>query len=72
MGSIRLILSTSRRDPAQHPALPDAAAEPGLHGGDARQASGGARGTTEGTGDRRQGGKGTEAVVEAAGVANRL
>jgi len=53
----------------QHSALPDAAAKPSLHGGDARQASGGPCWTTEGTDDRRQGGKGAEAMVEAAGMA---
>ena len=39
-------------DHAQHSALSDAAAEPRLHGGDARQALGGARRAAKGTGDR--------------------
>ena len=41
--------------PLTHSALPDAAAEPGLHGGDARQAPRGARRAAEGAGDRGQG-----------------
>ena len=59
-----------RRDPAEHSALSDAAAEPGLHRGDAWQALGGARRSAEGIGDRGQGSAGTEAVVEAARVAD--
>ena len=38
--------------PLTHPALPDAAAEPGLHRRDARQAAGGAGRAAEGAGDR--------------------
>src|SRR5262249_4999227 len=60
-----------RRHPAQHSALPDAAAESGLDGGEARQAPGGARRAAEGAGDRRQGSAGTEAMVEVAGLARR-
>src|SRR5215831_12226308 len=61
----------ARRNPAQHSALPDAAAELGLHGGDARQAAGGAGRAAKGTGDCRQGSAGTEAVVKAAELARR-
>ena len=57
--------------PLSDAALSDAAAKPGLHGGDARQAPGRARRAAEGAGDRGQGSAGAEAVVEAAGMADR-
>jgi hypothetical protein len=50
-------------------ALPDAAAEPALHGGDARAAAGGAGGAAQGGGDRGQGPAGAAALVQAQGVA---
>jgi hypothetical protein len=58
--------------PLSTAALPDAPAELGLYGSDARQASGGACRAADGTDDCRQGERGSEAVVEAAGGANRL
>ena len=42
-------------DPADHAALPDAAAEPALHRRDPRPAAGGAGGAAQGGGDRGQG-----------------
>jgi len=56
---------------AQHTALPHAAAEPRLHGGDARQAARRPRRGTEGARYCRQGKPDEEAVVEAAGMARR-
>ena len=44
-----------RRHPADHPALPDAAAEPALHRRHARQAAGRPRRPEEGDGDRGEG-----------------
>jgi hypothetical protein len=58
-----------RRDPAQHTALPDAAAELGLHRGDARQAPRGAGRAEKGTGDRSQRKPSEAAVVEAPRMA---
>ena len=58
-----------RRHSADHPALPDAAAEPALHRRHSRQAARGHRRTEEGDGDRGEGEAGAAAVVEAEGVA---
>jgi ATP-dependent RecD-like DNA helicase SH3 domain/UvrD-like helicase C-terminal domain len=51
-------------------ALPDAAAESRLYGGDARQAPRGACWAAEGAGDRHQGRADAKAVVEALGMAD--
>jgi exodeoxyribonuclease V alpha subunit len=58
-------------NPADDPALPDAAAKPGLHRGDPRQAARGRRRAAEGARDRAQGSGHPATVVEAAGVACR-
>jgi hypothetical protein len=59
----------SRGDPADDAALPDAAAELGLHRRDARQASRGSGWAAQSAGDRSQGRPNAAAVVEAAGMA---
>jgi exodeoxyribonuclease V alpha subunit len=55
--------------PTDDATLPDAAAKPGLHWGDPRQAARRPRRAAEGAGDRRQGRADTAALVEAARVA---
>jgi hypothetical protein len=60
-----------RRDPADDAALPDAAAEPGLYWGDARQAPRRARRLAKGARYCGQGEPSEAAVVKAAGVADR-
>ena len=57
-----------RADPADDAALPDAAAEPGLPGGDARQTPGRAGRAAQGVGDRGQGRPRAAAMVEARAV----
>ena len=54
--------------PGDDAALADVAAEPALHGGDARAEAGGAGGAAQGGGDRGQGAAGAAALVEAQGV----
>ena len=63
--------STRPDHPADDPALPDAAAEPGLYCGDARQARRRPRRAAEGARDSSQGKPSEPAMVEAAGVASR-
>ena len=58
-----------RRHPVDDAALPDAAAEPGLHRGDPRQAPGRPGRAAEGAGDRGQRKPREAAMVEAAGMA---
>ena len=57
------------RDPAQYTALSNAAAPPGLHGRDARQALGCSPRAAQGSGDSRQGSADSKALVEAGRVA---
>ncbi|MDB5295628.1 MAG: recD2, partial [Phycisphaerales bacterium] len=59
------------RDPGAHPALPDAPAEPAVHGDDPRQAAGRARGDEEGGGGGGEADGPDPAGHDPAGAAGR-